>query len=354
MAKNLFSILNDRFKKNDWSFVGRPPYESDDIENAIDSNEEECSPTSNSSEGGTEPEEAYYFIDGAERRLKIGYAESEELGPYPLYVGDVAICCGQLLTNKSFHCFRHSHYLCYAFPVQLMDHAGSIKECVEEFRKQFDIIQEPTLEILFYNKEEDPMARIHRHMRSMEEELLISLLKKDINNVYIFIDGHFPWNDKQNENKEYDELKKLCLENNVISVDKEFSYSRMKDNKMREEIKKLQSKENKESTSTSSFYPKGKSIVLWYQKLRNDSLPEEPSSDIVECAIPYDETQPDEKEKEKEKAEWESLLKRLSCPTCYGLEKRWRTHVYPMYLTERCCKEIQISETLLKRLIYGG
>ena len=89
-------------------------------------------------------------------------------------------------------------------------------------------------------------------------------------------------------------------------------------------------------------------VALWYIRLRRPDRPND-RSHIVACEllIPPD----------LEKIDT-NLINRISkailneaYPICYGVDKRWRTHLYPVFVTEKACKSLFHSKEILDGIL---
>ena len=107
-----------------------------------------------------------------------------------------------------------------------------------------------------------------------------------------------------------------------------------------------------EGYRTPAFVPRSKrgkaKVALWYLRLRRPDRPND-RSHIVACELLMPEGQ--------EKIETE-LINRVSkailneaYPLCYGSDERWRTHLYPVFVTEKTCKALFHSKEILDGIL---
>ena len=348
MAKGLSSLLTQKLNETGLQFLGSPSSFQDSVPDSIPETEDTSSNQKDypkiSINMADMRKDAMYFIDGAEEKLFTGYISGQNCA-YPVFIGDVSVCCGQLY-NRSFSAFSHYHELVLSVPDIDND---NYKKAIKKACKSFNIVP------LFYyycegtNLYSRAKNNIHYRMRRCEEEMLRHLCSKAEKTESfpdIIIDGHFPWRDEQNIKRESEltDLKKHCEDLNVISIDKSFSFDSLP-SETRNGIAELHN-----NNVDRPFIPKqNEGLVRWYLRLRIDSRATEVRSDILECAIVYN-----QEDYQGRVEEWCSKLHNLKWPTCYGLDKsRWRTHIYPIYLTELYSKQHQKSIQILKQMIYG-
>jgi len=108
----------------------------------------------------------------------------------------------------------------------------------------------------------------------------------------------------------------------------------------------------KEGYRTRAFVPRSKrgnaKVALWYLRLRRPDRPND-RSHIVACELLI----PDGQEKIDT-----NLINRVSnailreaYPLCYGSDERWRTHLYPVFVTEKICKSLFHSKIILDGIL---
>lgn len=107
-----------------------------------------------------------------------------------------------------------------------------------------------------------------------------------------------------------------------------------------------------EGYRTLAYIPRSKrgnaKVALWYLRLRRPDRSND-RSHIVACELLIPE--------EQEKIET-NLINRVSkailneaYPLCYGSDERWRTHLYPVFVTERTCKSLFHSKEILDGIL---
>ena len=353
MTKTLFEILKGQ--DPNWDFVDYMPFdERSDLENDNRSPDSETPPQRQEPEGhicdsielkpGKKLDEkcihddAEYFIDGVRNIRILGhFYDTKENRSYPVLYGDIVASCGEI-HEKSFKIVASRHILAFALP-SLDSFPEETEEEIESFFKQSGLNKlYDTIELRFYSRNTTGNRSIFSvakkllqdRMLEAEHELLENVWSsvKERKNSFIFVDGRF--DEKSSIDYLADKVLSLCKEFSIESCDLSAINALSC-----ESIKNQHTKpEEKDSHRW-----------RWFMKLRNDQIPKEIPSDILLC------TSAGKPEKEVVE-EWVGRLNELAWPTCYGLDRRrWRTHIYPIFLTETYSHQMQVNEERLKQLI---
>ena len=349
MHESLIDFLKNKYQN--WEFISRAPEESaaetDDIIESAPRSEilHESSITIG------EQYDTVYFIDGSESRYIVATAEliepttsiqRQDSGTYPIAIGQTSVvACRLNLSTSEFRTAECKEQIVIAVPSILDD-----KEC-PPFRWPNDYNRKEDVLIVNYNQDDNrtnlfDAAReaIHKIMRRDEDWILKICLSKLTmeQNPLIIIDGKFQ--------------SRIPDMSPVLSINKKFDYTRLPYD-TRDAIKRIKNNNNPMWSAPRLI---NGSTSVWYVRLRdkdlysNNTEPLEMNAGIVECALMGDFS----KNRTIINSCSHLLIKRLANPTCYNLDiKRWRTHLYHMYLTEKTCKQKLISKHSLMRLIYG-
>lgn len=318
-----------------------------------------------------------YFIDGAMSFLQIGYVmPRKDDGPlFHVLLGDIVAARGKLADNDfRIDDFTHSLVVAYPKDFQVQEEArnriSSVLESSGLWREKewagitFKFIPYPVErnDDSSSNGDVDSSSRntyiqakhaILDEMRQLEKRLLDSALDK-CDDARVYIDGEFQTDDTKYQGR----VLSICKQLSLIKIAKRIE----RGEKLVSEIVHMES-EHMESDNpcTSVFRWNEKGIEgmrykrnwwTWYLKLRDNPLRDRDAimSDIIQCTV-----QSQDKPSEEIIKEWNANLQRLSFPTCYGLDKkRWRTHIYQIYLTELFCKNQSINGKALEYLAYGN
>lgn len=353
MTKTLFEILKGPYPKLD--FVDYMPFdERSDLEN------DNRSPDSETPPQGQEPkdnvcdpielkpgekldgksirDDAKYFIDGVRNIRILGhFYDKTENRSYPVLYGDIVASCGEI-HKKSFKIVASRHILAFALP-NLDSFPEETTEEIKSFCEQSGLEKLfDTIELRFYspnttgNRSIFSVAKklLQDRMLEAEHELLENVWSsvKERKNSFIFVDGRF--DEKSSIDYRADKVLSLCKEFSIESCDLSAINALS-----------CESPEKQHTKPEEKDPPRWR----WFMKLRNDQIPKEIPSDILLC------TSAGKPEKEVVE-EWVGRLNKLAWPTCYGLDRwRWRTHIYPIFLTETYSHQMQVNEERLKQMI---
>ncbi len=92
----------------------------------------------------------------------------------------------------------------------------------------------------------------------------------------------------------------------------------------------------------------GVQYAVWYLRLRNSDFRETNFSDIVKCEMVIIE-EDSQMDTELINTISANLIKE-AYPVCYGNDRRWANHLYPIYLTETFCKSKYYSSNVILNL----
>lgn len=311
-----------------------------------------------------------FFIDGAMSSNIVGYAScrtTDDGKQYPILFGEIVACVGSLNKNDFYiDDNRVEHHYVIAFPRKgeglfYGQDCAHIEDSIKKYGLIHDLGKGNIIFAPYPHSTESgkasntenlekkgsfsqAKAAILNEMRRLEKRLLEDVLEKQDARVYI--DGEF-----QEDNEKY--------HGRAVSICKLFSLPSLKQKlldagNLAKDIEKL-----KDGDNTCSYQWKGHEHYknnwhTWFLKLRDNPIPDRDRimSDLIQCTI----------ESDKQPAEVEEMLKgwnrrllELAFPTCYGLDKkRWRTHIYPIYLTELYCKSRLNNKKAIEHFIYGN
>lgn len=360
--KGIVSILKEALKGSGWEVVDTPYYEQGPQDVNEDQYDDDLPTPSPQQDDEKVPpidvkDNADYFIDGVMHTAIVGYIHNSKHGTFPLLAGDVVACCGELY-KKAFSIIKHNRAFLLAYPDLSEDsEERTLSEIIENIKsrltKSFNrLTKSANLPVIPFiplhyptddSHRKSPYAQareaIRKHMQEKEKELLDGIVTHSKNakkDYHVYIDGRF-----QKEDERYKASK-------VISICKQMS---LPDIEKRYHLKVTDVTTLKEGDVTKIYQcAEGGNWRTWFMRLRQHSLPDRDRamSDIIECTIMSKNARVNTHEK------WGKRLSSLAYPTCYGMDKkRWRTHIYPIYLTELYGKQKQLSIELFNKLIYG-
>lgn len=299
-------------------------------------------------------DDADYFIDGVMHIAIVGYVYQDDPNiTFPIIAGDVVASCGELY-NKSFRVINHKHTIVLTHPKELhiTDKVYSnLKDCIVRWTNaEFKPLKYPCNESAgesnncanLSTKSHFRQAKheVLNYMRKEEKRLLDGIVNNP-GNYRVFIDGEF-----QSSNIAYDSTRviSICKQLSLQSLESKFGLRAG-------EITNLGEGEVSKAYQWLSNDEYSKLWYTWFMRLRQHTLPDRDRtmSDIIQCTVVSD-SSPDKSLIDG----WTDRLRKLAYPTCYGLDKsRWRTHIYPIYLTELYGKQRQLSIEHFNKLIYG-
>ena len=354
--KSLISWLSEKYP--DWRFTSRnPDAEQTEDEEYLQESIEQSPQIRKNDEGNNAVFDLVYFIDGSKTgwgAIATAESKNENKAPaYPVCFGETAVAvCRLNCKSKKFERirFQGDHNIILSLPKTIEEQRQCILwHDINLMIYPYDVDvsddlqkSEEKVDLIKTAKEE-----VKHCMRDKEEEALERCLSFK-GNKFIIIDGQFQ---SRTQARESDP---------ILSIDKAFSYYKLHDD-LRKEIEGL--KDNNPSrgyrTKPSLIVDKGVEKTLWFVRLRDyDDTYRDNSirtltkeAGVLECALLGDHTQNDDYINK-----CSLLLRDLANPTCYGLDsqKRWRTHLYHMYLTELCCKQTYYNESFLMEIVYGN
>lgn len=352
MNNCLIAWLQNHFP--DWKFTSRYPdideREPEDVPPSLEVCEKPFKPSDKLKEGFN----MVYFIDGA-RHIDV-FATVESLNEpnsiaYPIAIGQSSVVACKLDTIT--HSFKRAITPLRKIVISLPDVIVKEPTPINDW-----LSPDLTVNMVGYETKRAERTEgaeslfgaakkiIHSIMREDENAALFECLEDSEPEKLIIIDGHFQTNSE------------LTYKSPVLSIDKSYDYPSLR-KEIRTELSIL--RESMETYYTSpvlKYETKDEpQKTIWYVRLRDHDHFKDKSAltaeaGIVECALLGDFTTTEE-----DKAvvrECSNLIRELANPTCYGLdEKRWRMHLYHMYLTEQMCKQLYINESYLMSRVYG-
>ena len=361
--KGIVSILKEALKGPDWVFVDTPYFEQvspmDEVSTEPLGNDMIWTgdqSTKQPSASDIVPhidvkDNADYFIDGVMHTAIVGYIHNSKYGTFPLLAGDIAACCGELFQN-AFSIVKHKRAFVLVYPKEWTlsdDIVGCLTNSFNRPGFPFISLHYPTDYSEGASHPEQSTGRyaqatkeILELMRKEEKTLLDGIVKYTEKSYHVYIDGEFQADDElYNASK----VISICKQLSLPSIEKRF-HLKVTDVTQLEagQVSPVYKWPDDGGSLTQHWY-------TWFMRLRQHSLPDRDRtmSDILQCTI-VSKTVPDDNLIK----EWADRLSSLAYPTCYGLDKkRWRTHIYPIYLTELYGKQKQLRIEHCNKLIYG-
>ena len=282
---------------------------------------------------------ANYFIDGVEGYAIVGYVSKcakEPKGAWPIVLGDYGVSCGELHKDM-FKIVEYAQGYTLAYP------EGFDPEFLRAIIKDSSLRRQ-TICLRMY-KDEDWRKAIGIGREEIERVFLDSIVDNGKGISYsVIIDGYNSIiktkSDTDNERYDADRIIGICKKFNLYRLSKMHKG-------LSQEIATLC---NGNKMYTGLYQDTKAGLWLWFLKLRNnpDLNWDRATSDIVQCVVTGN-VQPND----DVIIQWNKKIERFASPTCYGLDRqRWRTHFYPIYLTELYGKQMR-NTNYLNMLAYG-
>lgn len=301
-----------------------------------------------------------YFLDGSRKVYVVGEFISGDNKFLPIVAGQIATaCCKRYHKKMKKFMLKRSNVI--AFPNRINDeNLDNIKARIKERIKKSNFSKRisPNIKWVMENYklkgindyvnariEDKGTAKIQEIMQSYEVEMIHSIAEKGLlqENSMLVIDGSLRF-ERQTRKMEPRYFK------NVISIAKSFDPHKTKLLKRKTKEIGAYLKDLKFGYRTPVFlvenYYKTMRFGTWYIRIRQQDWWKNPLDGIVKI------------EKlattniEEEKGFDSGLIDNLSScilaernPTCYGKDKRWPSHLYPIYLTEKLVKSCFLSDT---------
>lgn len=310
-----------------------------------------------------EPSLFRYFLDGSRKTYKVDdIAYGNRL--YPIIAGQIGVGCCERLERGDFKKLCLETLLVISLPecankdnfpdelffnnlIQKLNDLNNLKQRVISFNK---ILHYSDSKLKQGEKYENKgIAKIQDEMVETEKRLVSKLVKRRKLNYesYLLKDGSIEYQKmKTGDYKDLSSMKSnyRC----VVGVSKSFNPELCKDSKNKSIAKKIadlplycRTPAYKYSTERTP----GVEFSVWYVRIR----------DLTKTISPFDGVVKVEKilvtEKESEHGLDSDEIDRISAniinerlPVCYGSDKRWANHLYPVYLTETFIKSNYLSD----------
>ncbi|GAA4339740.1 DNA double-strand break repair nuclease NurA [Flaviaesturariibacter amylovorans] len=315
-----------------------------------------------------------FFLDGSRRTYKVDDLELNRR-IFPIMAGQVGVACCERKGPDEFKCLELEKSLVIALPSEanpdlknsdlffnnLTDKINNVERVQNAGTKFTKILDYPskrleTLEDIESRKYEHlGIAMIQDEMIDCEKRIVSKLTNRNVLNEssYLMKDGSLQY--KPMKTGEYKELAKI--KNNyrrVVGVSKLFNPELFKDKSNKSNAAAIAELPLFSRTPAFLFhhdlekqsYLGDFKFAIWYVRIRHRERTESPFAGVVKV----------EKilitEKENEEGLESDLVDIITAniinernPVCYGQDKRWANHLYPIYLTEQFLKSHYLSDT---------
>lgn len=312
-----------------------------------------------------------YFLDGSRHVFKVDDI-SYNKQVFPVVAGQIGIgCCKRENKKMSKELFYRELVLSlpdkankdgwddeafFASKLKKINDSTELKKLGIKFSK---IVTYPTSKINTKDTKLDNLAisTIQDYMIEAEKRMVSELVKnkKLGQDSYLLKDGSLEYKIMKRGNSDLRTLEKIKHNYNwVIGVSKSFNPESCKDHTGKPNSNYIADLQLFHRTPVARYTQPGilgdVQFGVWYLRLRDKKLTKTPFDGVVKIEkIMMDE--------EIEPGIDTDIIDFLSAniinertPTCYGTDKRWANHLYPVFLTESYVKSKYISNELFLQL----
>ena len=312
-----------------------------------------------------------FFLDGSRHVYKV-----DDIGIgkkiFPVLAGQIIVGCCERKDRDSFKPYALRHKIVISMPDDFdsdddgEDFCRLFCEELNENLQDIKFIQTSGIKIdklLLYRtdkmeqKDKDNYknrgtAKIQAEMTD-EEQLMVDELCKENrldDQHYLIKDGSLEYNPLfSNFNREDNTMQRENYRY-VVGVSKSFNPELLPDYEGHRLSRTIANLKPFERTKVYRYTSEANGVqyAVWYLRLRKSDFRETNFSDIVKCemVIINEDTQMDT-----------DLINTISAniikeayPVCYGNDRRWANHLYPVYLTETFCKSKYYSGNVILNL----
>lgn len=301
-----------------------------------------------------------YFLDGSRRIFKIDDINYDQK-VFPLIAGQVSVGCS---VRNNFKISKQDviHENVIVLPDIANADGHNSKQFFENLKTQINkksiFLNKHGIKIdkiLYQHDDKDKdfknlsIAKIQDYMIEKEKSLVSSLVKQNLlkDNAYLVKDGSLEYS-RINEKDEFSYNKIKDNYNYVIGVSKQFNPSLLKD-KNNKSLAKTIAELPLFSRTPALYYECSRidaKISIWYLRIRDSRYSFSPFDGVIKVEkILISE---DEKEYGLSTDTIDTIsanLIRERNPVCYGSDKRWANHLYPIFLTEELVKSYFLSDS---------
>lgn len=291
-----------------------------------------------------------YFMDGSRRTYKIGDMVLEGKKIYPIVAAQIRAGCTERDSAKKLHThgeLQRKNLLLISDKINSVDYTE-----IRERIKRTQLAKSLMLDVVTYkfNPEKDnipvnsAIATTNKLMHDMEIDILRRMaasgeIAPDVNvsDRMLIVDGPLQFIVQDDGKPEFADLFY-----NVVGVSKSFNPMLPTSDKAKRGGTQIGAELLKLSYGdrTPVFLKKndrGRKFGCWYLRIRPMNLMSNPLEGIIK--IEKMATEDDEDGLSTSVVDNISLsLLNEGSPTCYGRDKRWAAHLYPVYLTETLVK----------------
>lgn len=308
-----------------------------------------------------------YFLDGSRRTYKVDdIAYGKRI--YPIVAGQIGVaCCSRSEVGKLKREILE-HHLVLALPDCANKDGKYTKLFFNRQKEQLNklhLLKKHKIsfsEILIYKDieleigqkyENKGIAKIQDKMIELEKKIVKDLVssKKLGYDDYLLKDGSLEYPEVGKEVKELSWAKMKNAYKSVVGVSKSFNPELCKTKRNKSIAKDIADLPLFHRTPAYKYNYQDNLFSVWYLRIRGQDRTISPFDGVVkvEKVLIGDE----EEEYGLDSSEIDMISANIineRNPVCYGKDKRWANHLYPIYLTESFIKSQYLSESYFLNL----
>ena len=301
-----------------------------------------------------------FFLDGSRRVFKVDdVAYNNQV--FPVVAGQIGVACCKR-ENRHIKCKKFYKKLVLTLPDK--SYSGMWNK-EQYFNSRLDDLNKSDelkkLGLVFsaiipyetnlQDFENKAIAKIQDYMIESEKEMVSELVKEKLLNQdhYLLKDGSLQYQKMYSGKEEYRSLKKIKNKYNwVIGVSKSFNPELCLDNKGKKNSNYIAELGLFHRTPVAKYRSSrvGEEVYfgIWYIRLRDKRRTQTPFDGVVKVEkIMMDDEVQNGIDSDIIDVISANIINERN-PTCYGKDRRWANHLYPVYLTE-CYAKSQYLNT---------
>lgn len=311
-----------------------------------------------------------YFLDGSRKTYKVDdIAIGERI--YPIIAGQIAVGCCHRPDPETFKRKKIERHFVLSLPIMLntdglpdIPFFSSLTDdlntnpLLQKMNVKFSKILSYETELLKKNSsgekekyEDRGVVLIQNEMMDLEQEIVHDLWKDNLlnDNSYLIKDGSLEYS-KRYSIKGHDLSKLKKHYKYVVGVSKSFNPELFKsDNKSI--ARTIAEMPEFHRTEAFKYIFEGTTFCVWYLRIRKNKYCDHQFAGVVKVEMILT------TEEEIEEGLSTDVINQISAnlinernPVCYGSDKRWANHIYPIYLTESFIKSQYIGDSFFLNL----
>lgn len=300
----------------------------------------------------TEPLFAY-FLDGSRRTFKVDdISYNQEV--FPIIAGQVCVACCKR-QNKNMEAFKLRKHNVIALPKKSFNEhimGSQTNELKDKINNQTSKNIEFSKILPYKTADKDKLedkavAEIQTHMMKEEQNMVKELVDNRLlsQNKYLLKDGSLEYKNQHMKEKELYKFKEAYKY--IVGVSKSFNPANFKDKRGNVITENVANLPLYHRTPVSMYEYEKLKFAVWYIRIRDIKY----TNDIYSGILKIEKILVTDKEIENgiDSEEVDLISANIineRNPVCYGNDKRWANHLYPVYITEQYAKSQYLSNQM--------